>query len=165
MHDVDRLVDPATGLSSEWHFEIVLDFVFPIAHRGVTLTLVLFRIDEGEWTVDHPKPDQVVTDLGLTLRGVTRSSDVIARFGEDMFVCLLPLCNLQGGLVFADRMRDALEDFKKRTGTTVSASVASHRGEGKGTARDMLVALKGTLLEAQSEGGDRVEVPTDGWNV
>ena len=132
MHDVDRLVDPATGLSSEWHFEIVLDFVFPIAHRGVTLTLVLFRIDDGNWDTEHPKPDQVVTDLGSTLRGVTRSSDVIARFGEDMFVCLLPLCNLQGGLVFADRMRDALEDFTKRTGTTVSAAVASHRGRRRG---------------------------------
>ena len=165
MSDVDRLVDPATGLSSEWHFEIVLGFVFPIAHRGVTLTLVLFRIDEGDWAVDHLKPDQVVTDLGSTLRGVTRSSDVIARFGEDMFICLLPLCNLQGGLVFADRMRDALEDFTKRTGTTVSAAVASHRGDGEGTARDMLMALKRALVAAHSGGGDRVELSADGWNV
>ena len=165
MHDVDRLVDPATGLSSEWHFEIVLDFVFPIAHRGVPLTLVLFRIDDGKWSVDHPKPDQVVTDLGSTLEGVTRSSDVIARFGDDMFVCLLPLCNLQGGLVFADRTRDALEDFKARTATTVSAAVASYRGEGEGTARDMLMALKEILMKAQSEGGDRIEVPTDSWNA
>ena len=165
MLDVDRLVDAATGLSSEWHFEIVLDFVFPIAHRGVTLTLVLFRIDDGEWAVDHPKPDQVVTDLGSTLRGVTRSSDIIARFGEDMFICLLPLCNLQGGLVFADRMRDALDDFKKRTGTTVSSAVASHRGDGEGTARDMLMALKRSLVEAQSAGGDRIEIPADAWNV
>ena len=165
MQDVDLLVDPTTGLSSEWHFEIVLDFVFPIAHRGVSLTLILFRIDDGNWAVDNPQPDQVVTDLGSTLRGVTRSSDVIAHFGEDMFVCLLPLCNLQGGLVFADRMQDLLEDFKTRTGTTVSAALASHRGEGEGTAHDMLTALKETLVKAQSEGGDRVEVPTDGWNV
>jgi GGDEF domain-containing protein len=165
VHDLDQLVDPATGLSSEWHFEIVLDFVFPIAHRGVTLTLVLFRIDDGEWTVDYPKPEQVVTDLGSTLRGVTRSSDVIARDGEDMFVCLLPLCNLQGGLVFADRMRDALDEFTKRTGTTVSAAVASHRGDGEGTAREMMMALKGALVAAQSGGGDRVEIPVDGWNA
>jgi len=163
--DVDRLVDPATGLSSEWHFDIVLDFVYPIAHRGVTLTLVLFRIDEGEWAGNHLKPEQVVTDLGSTLRGVTRSSDIIARFGEDMFTCLLPLCNLQGGLVFADRMRDSLEDFTTRTGTTVSAAVASHRGDGEGSARDMVRALKGALVAAQSGGGDRVGLPTDGWNV
>ena len=165
MHDVDRLVDPATGLSSEWHFEIVLDFVYPIAHRGVTLTLVLFRIDDGDWDEDHLKPDQVVTDLGSTLRGVTRSSDIIARFGEDMFICLLPLCNLQGGLVFADRMRDGLEDFTKRTGTTVSAAVASHRGDDDGTARDMLRALKGALVKAQSGDGGQVEIPAEGWNV
>jgi len=82
-----------------------------------------------------------------------------------MFICLLPLCNLQGGLVFADRMRDALEDFTKRTGTTVSAAVASHRGDGEGTARDMLMALKRALVAAHSGGGDRVELSADGWNV
>ncbi len=129
------------------------------------MTLVLFRIDEGKWAVDHLKPEQVVTDLGSTLRGVTRSSDVIARFGEDMFICLLPLCNIQGGMVFADRMKDALEDFTKRTGTTVSAAVASHRGDAEGSARDMLRALKGALVAAQSSGGDRVELPAEGWNV
>ena len=165
MQDVDQLVDPATGLSNEWHFDIVLNFVFPIAHRGVTLTLVLFRIDDGSWADGHPKPDQVVTDLGSTLRSVTRSSDLIARYGEDMFICLLPLCNIQGGMVFADRMRDALEDFKARTGTTVSAAVASTRGDGEGNQRDMVRALKGALAEAQAAGGDRVEFPGEGWNV
>ena len=49
MHDVDGLRDPATGLSSQWHFEIVLDFLFPIAPRGVTLTVALFGIYEGNW--------------------------------------------------------------------------------------------------------------------
>ena len=165
MRDVNRLVDPATGLASEWHFEIVLDFIFPIARRGVSLTVALFGIDDGDWATDYLKPEQVVTDLGSTIRGVARNSDLVARFGEDMFICLLPLCNLQGGLVFADRTRDALRDFTKRTGTTVSAGVASHRGEDEGTVRDMLRALKGALVAARSAGGDRVEVPAEGWNV
>ena len=95
MHDVDRLLDPATGLSSQWHFEIVLDFLFPIAHRGVTLTVALFGIDDGSWVDDHPKPEQVVTDLGSTIGGVTRNSDLVARFDDDTFICLLPLCNIQ----------------------------------------------------------------------
>ena len=165
MRDVDRLLDPATGLSSQWHFEIVLDFLFPIAHRGVTLTLALFGIDDGDWTDRHPKPEQVVTDLGSTIGGVTRNSDLVARFDEDTFICLLPLCNIQGGMVFADRTRDGLEDFTKRTGTTVSAGIASHRGEGDGTVADMLRALKGALMAAKAAGGDRVEISSEGWNV
>ncbi len=165
MRDVDRLLDPATGLSSQWHFEIVLDFLFPLAHRGMTLTLALFGIDDGKWSDDHPKPEQVVTDLGSTIGGVTRNSDLVARFDEDTFICLLPLCNIQGGLVFADRIQDVLEDFKKRTGTTVSAGLASHREESDGTVADMLRALKGALMAAKSAGGDRVEISSDGWNV
>jgi diguanylate cyclase (GGDEF)-like protein len=165
VHDVDRLLDPATGLSSQWHFEIVLDFLFPMAHRGVTLTVALFGIDDGSWADDHPKPEQVVTDLGSTIGGVTRNSDLVARFDDDTFICLLPLCNIQGGLVFADRIQDALADFKQRTGTTVSAGIASHRGESEGTVADMLRALKGALVAAKSAGGDRVEISADGWNV
>ncbi len=165
MHDVDRLLDPATGLSSQWHFEIVLDFLFPMAHRGVTLTVALFGIDDGNWADGHPKPEQVITDLGSTIGGVTRGSDLVARSDEDTFICLLPLCNIQGGLVFADRIQDALGDFKKRTGTTVSAGIASHRGESEGTVADMLRALKGALVAAQAAGGDRVEISSDGWNV
>lgn len=165
MNDVDRLIDPTTGLSSERRFQTILDFVFPIAHRGVALTLVVFRIDEKNWSRDEVGPDQVVADLGSALKRVLRDSDLIARFDEDMFICLLPLCNIQGGLVFADRMRDHLEDFTKRTGTTVSAGVASHKGEGEGTAEDMLKSLKGALAAAQAKGGDRVEISEDGWNV
>jgi diguanylate cyclase (GGDEF)-like protein len=165
VRDVDRLLDPATGLSSQWHFEIVLDFLFPMAHRGVTLSVALFGIDDGNWADGHLKPEQVITDLGSTIGGVTRNSDLVARFDEDTFICLLPLCNIQGGLVFADRIRDALEDFRKRTGTTVSAGIASHRGENDGTVADMLRALKGALMAAKAAGGDRVEVSSDGWNV
>ena len=58
---------------------------------------------------------------------------------------------------------DALDGFKKRAAATVTAVVASYRGDGKATPPDMLMALEGTLLEAQSKGGDRVEVPSDGW--
>lgn len=165
MNDVDRLIDPTTGLSSERRFQTILDFVFPIAHRGVTLTLVVFRIDEENWSRDKAGPDHVVADLGSALKRVLRDSDLIARFDADMFICLLPLCNIQGGLVFADRMRDHLEDFTKRTGTTVSAGVASHKGEGEGTAEDMLKSLRGALAAAQAKGGDRVEISEDGWNI
>ena len=131
----------------------------------MTLTVALFGIDDGSWVDDHPKPEQVVTDLGSTIGGVTRNGDLVARFDDDTFICLLPLCNIQGGLVFADRIRDALQDFTKRTGTTVSAGIASHRGESDGTAADMLRALKGALMAAQAAGGDRVEISPDGWNV
>ena len=164
MRDSDRLRDPATGLSTEWHFEILFDFVFPIAHRGVNVTLVLFGIDEGSWAEEQPDPKQQITELGSAIRQVTRSSDLAARYGEDLFICLLPLCNAQGGLIFADRIRDAISDYTSKTGTTMSAAVASYRGDEEGTKEDMLRALKGALVTAWARGGDRVEVPKDAWN-
>ena len=164
MRDADRLKDPATGLASEWHFEILFDFIFPIAHRGVHMTLVLFGIDESSWAEGQPDPKQQVTELGAAIGSVTRDTDLVARYGEDLFICLLPLCNVQGGLIFSDRIRDAISDYTSRTGTTVSAAIASYRGDDDGTKEDMLQALKGALVEAWAQGGDRVEIPKDGWN-
>lgn len=162
--NADLLLDPKTGLSSEWHFEILYGFIFPIADRGVPLTLVLFGIDETEWAADAPDPDQRVNDLGSAIGRVTRDTDLVARYGGELFICLLPYCNLQGGLIFADRVRDAISDFTSRSGATVSAAVASNRGE-EGTGQEMLDALKGALVAAWAAGGDRVEIPAHRWNV
>jgi diguanylate cyclase (GGDEF)-like protein len=164
VRDADRLKDPATGLASEWHFEILLDFFFPVAHRGVNMTLVLFGIDEGSWTEGQPNSEQQVTNLGAAIGSVTRSTDLVARYGDDLFICLLPLCNAQGRLIFADRIRDAISDYTRETGTTVSAGIASYRGDDEGTKEDMLQALKGALVAAWGQGGDCVEIPKDGWN-
>lgn len=64
VRDADLLLDSKTGLSSEWHFEILYGFIFPIADRGVPLTLVLFGIDETEWAADAPDPDQAAWAAG-----------------------------------------------------------------------------------------------------
>ncbi len=63
-----------------------------------------------------------------------------------MFICLLPLCNVQGGLIFADRIKDAISEYTKQTGTTLSAGIASYRGDGDGTKADMLRAVKGAEI-------------------
>ncbi len=83
MRDADRLRDPATGLASEWHFDILFDFTFPIAHRGVHVTLVLFGIDEGSWSEGQPDSEEQVVNVGSAIGAVTRSTDLVARYGED----------------------------------------------------------------------------------
>lgn len=164
MRDADRLKDPATGLASQWHFEILFDFIFPIAPRGMHLTLVLFGIDEGTWAEEQTNAQKQVLALGTAIGLVTRDTDLVARYGEDLFICLLPLCNVQGGLIFADRIRDAIAEHTRSTGITVSAAIASYRGDDDGTKEDMLGSLKGALVTARAQGGNRIEIPKDGWN-
>ena len=166
MHDPDRLIDPATGLSTEWHFDIVLDFIFPLAHRGVTLTLVLFGIDEGARGSDAPPPKEVISDLGTAIGGVIRSSDLVARYGDDLFMCLLPVCNLQGGLGLRRPHSGLSRGLQGQDwGHRERAGVASHRGEGEGTRQEMVQALKAAPMEARAAGGNRVEIYQDAWNV
>ena len=164
VRETELLKDEVSGLSSQWHFEILFDFIFPIAHRGVNVALVIFGIDKAPGAEDEPSPPEHVAELGAAIGKVTRSTDLVARFEDELFICLLPLCNVQGGLIFADRIRDAIVDFRSETGVTVSAGVTSYRGDQEVTKEDMLEAVRGALASAHDKGGDRIEITSHAWS-
>ena len=58
----------------------------------------------------HLVGDGVLRSVALTLTAVSRSSDVVARFGGDEFVMLLPEAGEKGAERVADRVREMLRD-------------------------------------------------------
>ena len=59
-------------------------------------------------THGHMVGDDVLRSVALTLTAVSRASDVVARFGGDEFVMLLPEAGRQGAERVADRVRELL---------------------------------------------------------
>ena len=59
-------------------------------------------------TFGHLVGDDVLRSVALTLTAVSRATDVVARFGGDEFVMLLPEAGLQGAERVADRVRELL---------------------------------------------------------
>jgi two-component system cell cycle response regulator len=89
---VQRL-DPGTGLRTRFAFEELLAHHLAVAVReGHPLTLFLVRIDDFERyveTFDRSAGEALMKRVGLALSGCfRRSSDVLARHGEDSFVVL-----------------------------------------------------------------------------
>ncbi len=163
MNDQKPLTDPLTGLPSQWHFDLIFDFVFELGDRGVPMTLVLFGIDgldayAGDRGDDGK--DAVIEGFGKLLGVGSRKIDLAARHGEDRFMCLLLVCNLQGGMLFADRIRAEADGFTKATGLTVSAGVAAYTDEMK-RRDDLTAAVSKALAAAQQTGGDRIGLPQD----
>lgn len=159
-----RPTDPAledrdTGLSNEKHFAILYDFAFAACDRGIPLALALLEVDppgiaamtdeSGRW--------EVLRELGLTLGESTRDMDVSAHLGDGRFLFMLMDCNLQGGRVFADRIRGRAEDVLGSRGLTVSVGLAAYREEmEEGT--ELLAAARAALEAASEAGGDRVVI-------
>lgn len=163
VNDQNPLTDPLTGLSSHWHLDMIFDFVFELGDRGVPMTLVLFEIDGlaahvAEGGADAK--DAALRGFGRVLAEGSRKMDLTARYGEERFMSLLLACNVQGGMIFADRTRAEAKGITASTGLTLSAGVAAYTGEMKERA-DLETAVKRCLEAAQLAGGDRIGLPQD----
>ncbi len=163
MNDQNSLTDSLTGLSSHWHLDMIFDFVFELGDRGVPMTLVLFEIDGlaahvAEGGADAK--DAALGGFGRVLAQGSRKMDLTARYGEERFMSLLLACNVQGGMIFADRMRAEAEEISASTGLTLSVGVAAYTEEMKERA-DLETAVERCLDAAQLAGGDRIGIPQD----
>ena len=92
--DRQASTDPLTGLLNRRGFDAQIQFAMALARRsGRPLSLMTLDIDHFKQVNDsygHEVGDLVLKSLANQLRNRLRDSDVIARFGGEEFVVLLP---------------------------------------------------------------------------
>lgn len=128
------LVDDSTDLPNRIYFDAVLRVIFALGGRGVPLSVLLLAVDGpaaeaaadgGEGEVHGEEPGAPAFErLVSILRNATRGGDLFARVEPDIFALLLVDCNAQGAITAADRLRDAVGEWRDDTGWRVSAGVA-----------------------------------------
>lgn len=158
-----RLIDELTGLSNEWHFRILFDFAFAGGDRGIPLTLVLFEI-EGFEDYRRTNGSDLAADAlrhfaGL-LGGTTRDMDLTVRLHGARFLSLLRDCNLQGALVFADRVQDITESLEEEYGLTVAMGMAAY-DDAMESSEDLMDAAKKALARSVREERGAVHTSRD----
>ncbi len=127
------------------------------------LSLVMADIDNFKAYNDafgHPRGDGILIAVAETLRQISRASDVIARYGGDEFVLILPETPAGEARVMAERARESVEALHRAgngsitPGVTLSLGVASlSAGDGK---HDLIDAADAALYEAKRLGRNRV---------
>lgn len=158
-----RLIDELTGLSNEWHFRILYDFAFAAGDRGIPLTLVLFEIDGFEDFRRRQGSDvaaEALRSFGTLLGDSTRGMDVTVRLHGARFLSLLRDCNLQGGLVFVDRIELRSTTLEEKYGLTVAVGVAAYE-EDMEAPDDLLDRAKRALARSVEIGGGTVSTSRD----
>lgn len=158
-----RLVDELTGLSNELHFQILFDFAFPAAARGISLALVLFEI-EGFEAYRRRNGGEAATEavrhFAAVLDGTSREMDVTARLHGPRFLSLLRDCNLSGALVYTDRVQRHARTVQKRYGLTIAMGVAAYEPGMEGP-DDLLEEAKGALARSVAEGAGALHTSRD----
>jgi diguanylate cyclase (GGDEF)-like protein len=129
-------LDHMTGLANRRTFdkELSREWRRAVRERG-SLSLLMVDIDFFKRYNDHyghPAGDECLRAIAsLLARTMVRSNDLAARYGGEEFAIILPGSNLDGALMIAERLRDAIahanlrHEGSSRGTVTVSIGVAS----------------------------------------
>jgi diguanylate cyclase (GGDEF)-like protein len=156
------LTDQVTGLANRRGGEEALAREVARARRtGSPLSLVLFDIDRFKRVNDqsgHAVGDKVLRGISDILSASQRGSDLAMRWGGEEFLVLLPDVGLTGARIFAERVRENVQNLAIADAgrITVSAGVSELVGD-----EDPAVALAradASLYRAKAAGRNRVEV-------
>ncbi len=125
--------------------------------RGTSLSAVVLDIDHFKRindTYGHLTGDTVLAEVAARLRGVARTSEILARFGGEEFVWLLPETDGAEALRAAERAREAIasEPFGEVGFLTISAGVCEQRDSVTGS---LLDCADRALYEAKNAGRNR----------
>jgi diguanylate cyclase (GGDEF)-like protein/PAS domain S-box-containing protein len=156
--------DPLTGLLNRRAFERSLqEHLTRVRRYGPNGAVLVVDVDAFSAVNDrlgHSGGDAVIVDVALALRSRLRDSDLLARFGGDEFVILLPRANLEEALVVGGALVDVVRGMRTSAtddgpAVTVSVGVALvDRPEQRGA--ELLIDADLAMYDAKATGRDRV---------
>ena len=157
------LRDPLTGLYNRRYMEDALERYISLAERtGTATSVVMVDLDTFKRVNDeygHAKGDAVLRDVAAQLVGALRPSDVVARYGGEELVLILPKCSLDNAATKAEVLRKRIESLSEAHGVAISASFGiASVPETATKAADVVPGADCALYAAKQGGKNRVVV-------
>jgi diguanylate cyclase (GGDEF)-like protein len=158
------ITDGLTGVYNYRYLRSALDKEVARARRfREEFSIVMLDVDHLKEYNDvhgHLRGSEVLRRLAQVVMRELRSADVVAKYGGDEFVIILPQTDRQGASVVAERIRSAVEmhDFpgeEEGMRITSSMGIAQFPEDGEGS-RELLEAADRALYEAKRGGRNRV---------
>ena len=161
------ITDDLTGLHNRRYLDRHIGPVFGEAgasEKGLAcLLLDIDRFKSINDTYGHEAGDEVLKAFAERIRGHVRPMDILARYGGEEIVMVVPGADLSEARAVAERIRARIEatPFSVQRGAreipvTVSIGVAVRRAS-DATPADMLKRADTALYQAKSAGRNRVE--------
>jgi diguanylate cyclase (GGDEF)-like protein len=157
--------DPLTALNNRRFFFEKSEHIWEVAYRHLRpISLLMMDLDHFKDVNDsggHGAGDQVLKEAAQVIKGCLRTSDVLARFGGEEFVALLPETHPAEAVKVADKIRQAIAQLSVNYldvnyAVTLSLGVTSFPSQ-EVEDLDALISLADkALYRAKNEGRNRV---------
>ncbi len=160
----DSLTDYLTGANSRRAFDEKLHREYERSvHCKHPLCVLIVDIDRFKNINDrsgHIAGDHILRELTNVIGKQMRKTDILARYGGDEFVVLMPKTILADAITAAERMRSNCESelTSKGHSVTISCGVAQWSGQVSESGIDVLRRADTALYKAKVAGRNNVQV-------
>ncbi len=158
------ITDALTGVGSRKMLEDTLDTEHVRAQRYATpFSVAIIDLDNFKSindTLGHAVGDDALKKLSVCMKEKLRNSDILARYGGDEFVVLMPETTTDEAQVMVDRLRCAVHEIRlaHETPITISCGVAQSLLDEDRSPSDVMRRADLALYDAKSAGRDCVKV-------
>lgn len=164
-HSIDILYETAitdekTGIYNNKFFETMIEMEIEKVKRGKQkLSLIITDIDFFKKINDkygHVKADELLYRIAQVIKNQLRKSDILARFGGEEFVILLPETSLNKSRKLSKRLKNAVHQDKilKKHGVTISGGITQFRDK-RDSKKQFIKRADRALYKSKKEGRDR----------
>lgn len=156
------LTDELTGVANRRQLNQALDLELSRLQRyGETLSAVICDLDHFKRINDefgHGAGDRVLQRFAHLLQRELRDTDLVARFGGEEFVLLMPRTSLVAAAEVIERVRASIEArLGLELGVRLTASFGLSCADQRDTAESLLGRADRALYQAKALGRNRVE--------
>lgn len=157
--------DDLTDLYNSRFMRLYLDRELKRCRRSrASLSLLFLDLDGFKKINDthgHLAGSRTLVEVGLVLEKTVRDADVLIRYGGDEFVILFPETPLAGGLIIAEKIRQAIGAARFLESQQIEARVSASIGiaaypESAADVRSLISSADRAMYEAKSLGKNRV---------
>ncbi|GHD45068.1 diguanylate cyclase (GGDEF) domain-containing protein [Marinobacter persicus] len=160
--------DPLTNLYNQRMFWELLDYELDRCQRhDYQVALLMLDLDNFKAINDgygHATGDKLLRQLSLELQSVLRTGDVLARYGGDEFVVVLPETSLEHAQQVAERLLQCMQDFSLETPQDGVVRVTGSIGVGlfpdhAENRKDLFMFVDNLMYRSKSQGKNRISLP------
>lgn len=156
--------DSLTGIANRREFSAILAREVARAQRyDVPLSLAMYDLDFFKRVNDsfgHDVGDYVLRAVTDLVKENIRATDVVARWGGEEFMVLMPQSNMQGARNAAEKLRLTIASHRFDKAGEVTASFGIAAFEPQDDLNSLLKRVDDALYLAKQRGRNRVEILT-----